>query len=161
VTDRASSAHAVLHPLALGALALLILNDHYLKAAYPGWWTGKLSDLAGLAVVPLLVAAGGQLIGLWPGGMRTVVTIVAATGVAFGAVKLLTPAGDVYRVGFAALQWPARAIAASVRGAPLPTLGRAQLTPDATDLLALPALVISPLLVRLYATRSRAVRATA
>ena len=32
----------------LGSLALLIVNDHYLKAAYPSALTGKLSDVAGL-----------------------------------------------------------------------------------------------------------------
>jgi hypothetical protein len=148
VTDRATSIRAVLHPLALGALALLIVNDHVLKAAYPGWCTGKLSDVAGLAVFPLLVAAGGQLLGLWPGGVRTVIAIAVATGIAFAAFKLSAPAGEVYRVGLAALQWPARGIAALLHGDALPALGRARLTPDPTDLLALPALVLSPKLVR-------------
>src|SRR5690242_17575868 len=41
---------AMLHPLVLGAVAVLILNDHLLKARWPSWWTGKLSDVAGLAM---------------------------------------------------------------------------------------------------------------
>jgi hypothetical protein len=63
-----------------------------------------------------------------------------------------TDAKARYRVGLAALQWPARAIAALLHGDALPALGRARLTPDPTDLLALPALLMSPLLVR---SRSR------
>ena len=148
MTGRATSTHAVLHPLTLGALALLIFNDHVLKAACPGWWTGKLSDFAGLAVFPLLVAASGELIGLWPGDRRTVAVISLATGAAFAACKLSASAGDVYRLAFAGLQWPARALAALLRGVALPMLGRAQLTRDPTDLLALPALLVSPYLVR-------------
>ena len=33
------------------ALVVLVLNDHVLKTAYPGWVTGKLSDVAGLVFV--------------------------------------------------------------------------------------------------------------
>jgi hypothetical protein len=44
------------HPLTVLALVTLVLNDHVLKAAFPGWWTGKLSDVAGLVLAPPLVA---------------------------------------------------------------------------------------------------------
>src|SRR5262245_58353539 len=40
-------------PFAL-ALVTLIVNDAWLKSAYPGLITGKLSDFAGVAVVALL-----------------------------------------------------------------------------------------------------------
>jgi len=40
------------------ALAVLVLNDHLLKTAWPGALTGKLSDFAGLFVATTLVAAG-------------------------------------------------------------------------------------------------------
>lgn len=47
------------HPLPLAAAAVLLLNDHVLKAA--GWpsaaVTGKLSDLAGLFLFPILATA--------------------------------------------------------------------------------------------------------
>ncbi len=53
-------------PLAVG---VLLLNDHVLKAAVPAWWTGKLSDFAGLVFFPFLVLAGlGAL--EWLGGRR-------------------------------------------------------------------------------------------
>jgi hypothetical protein len=38
-------------------LATLLLNDWWLKAAYPGWVSGKLSDFAGVAIVALLFLA--------------------------------------------------------------------------------------------------------
>ena len=44
------------------ALVVLVLNDHVLKTAYPGWITGKLSDVAGLVVAPLLL---GVLLTAW------------------------------------------------------------------------------------------------
>lgn len=44
-------------PLFLIALVLLLLNDHVLKYAYPGWLTGKLSDFAGLFVFVLFFYA--------------------------------------------------------------------------------------------------------
>jgi photosystem II stability/assembly factor-like uncharacterized protein len=47
----------LIDPPTLIALGLLLLNDHLLKATVPSWWTGKLSDLAGLYFFPLLVLA--------------------------------------------------------------------------------------------------------
>jgi hypothetical protein len=43
----------------LAALLLLALNDHWLKhvGLLPGWFTGKLSDFAGLYLAPALLAA--------------------------------------------------------------------------------------------------------
>ncbi len=52
------------HPEFVGAVALLLVNDHVLKAARPGWVTGKLSDVAGLAVVAVAAAV---LVGRRPG----------------------------------------------------------------------------------------------
>jgi len=45
----------LLKPAFLLPLTLLLLNDHLLKAAYPGWVTGKLSDFAGLFVLAVFV----------------------------------------------------------------------------------------------------------
>lgn len=51
--------HNLRRPLFLAALALLVLNDHVLKGAglLPTWLTGKLSDVAGLLIAPVLLAA--------------------------------------------------------------------------------------------------------
>lgn len=40
----------------VGCLALLVVNDYYLKHAYAGMLTGKLSDIAGIILLPLLLA---------------------------------------------------------------------------------------------------------
>ena len=45
------------HPAAIAALVVLVVNDHLLKAAYPGWITGKLSDFAGMVLAPLVLVA--------------------------------------------------------------------------------------------------------
>ena len=55
----ATPGDGLLHPVALVALAILIVNDRLLKDAWPGPVTGKLSDVAGLVVAPL---ASGALI---------------------------------------------------------------------------------------------------
>ncbi|MEA2581878.1 MAG: hypothetical protein QOE83_2770 [Actinomycetota bacterium] len=44
------------HPIFLASVATLAINDHVLKGHYPSWWTGKLSDIAGVVVVGMLAA---------------------------------------------------------------------------------------------------------
>lgn len=44
-------------PFFFVAVATLVLNDRFLKAAEPNWWTGKLSDVAGVAVAATIAAA--------------------------------------------------------------------------------------------------------
>jgi hypothetical protein len=45
----------LLSPLFVGALLVLLVNDHVLKHYYPSWLTGKLSDFAGLFVLCLFL----------------------------------------------------------------------------------------------------------
>jgi hypothetical protein len=117
------------HPLAILALVVLVLNDHVWKQAYPGLVTGKLSDVAGLAFFPLFLA---ELL-----GRRLSLGLCALlTACVFTAVKLTPLGGDAYRYGLAALQWPWRALA----GRPFAPV---QLAKDATDLAALPAVLVS------------------
>ena len=142
------SGRALQHPVALAALVLLVVNDHILKAASPGWLTGKLSDVAGLVFFPLLVAAAVELASRRDVAARAVAGVAIAVGVGFAAIKLWSPASDAYRVGLAALQWPAHALVAVLDSATLPAIGRVQLTADPTDLLALPALLVPVWLVR-------------
>ncbi|MDB5035444.1 MAG: hypothetical protein JWQ98_2685 [Chlorobi bacterium] len=63
----------------IGAIAILILNDFYLKSAYPGLITGKLSDIAGLFAFPLFVTS------FLPGKKNVV---YAVTAIGFIAWKL-------------------------------------------------------------------------
>lgn len=44
----------------LAALVALIANDHWAKAAHPGLLTGKISDVAGLVVLPVLLATAAR-----------------------------------------------------------------------------------------------------
>ncbi|MEV6447167.1 hypothetical protein [Amycolatopsis sp. NPDC051716] len=110
------------HPLTVGATAVLLLNDHLLKPAWPGLVTGKLSDVAGLVAAPPVL---GLLLGLFLARRLAAPAAVAVTGAAFAVVKL-TAAG----AGVASAAW-------SVVNGPSVVLA------DPTDLVALPALGLS------------------
>jgi len=131
-----------LHPLVIIALLLWLVNDHLLKEVYPGWWTGKLSDIAGLAVFPLIPYAAADLWrerrGLPPPAATTLLAWIAVTGLAMVAIKTFGPAAGAYRWGLGAVQWPLRVL----RSWSLVGLRPVHLTQDPTDLLALPALLV-------------------
>ncbi|MCP3097410.1 hypothetical protein LZ198_00830 [Myxococcus sp. K15C18031901] len=139
---------ALLHPLVFGAVLVLILNDHVLKARYASWWTGKLSDVAGLAMFPLVLqglweqvrARGAR--GFRPSS-RVLLTCVLLTAACFGAVKVSQTAGDGWRWALGGLQWPARAAWALASGRGVPAVVPVAHVVDVTDLLALPALLVA------------------
>ena len=86
---------ALVHPVALAAIAVLVLNDHLGKAAFPGVITGKLSDLAGLAFFPLFLQAGVEIALAaagrpWVRSDRVLWGAMALTAVVFALVKLDT-----------------------------------------------------------------------
>ena len=124
----------ILHPVAVAAIALLILNDHVLKQAYPGLITGKLSDFAGLVFFPIFLAGTLEVVASavrrHPVISRPSLALAAsfATAVVFAAIKL----------------WPAANGAASsllgdLQGLTSLTPGHATpLSLDPTDLIALP-----------------------
>ena len=118
------------HPTSLAALALLVLNDHVLKAQFGTWWTGKLSDIAGLVFAPALVAVALAAVAPHARARAVAATSLATTGVAFIAVKASA-------VG-------AGAASALLSHAVGPSLVRA----DTTDLVTLPALAIGWLTFR-------------
>lgn len=121
----------LLHPGALISVAVLVLNDHLLKGAFPGFVTGKLSDFAGLAFFPLFLQAGIEWLGA-PVSRRVLAGACLATAAVFAGVKTVPAMHAVYEIGLGVLQSPFRAL---VGGAG----GRVALQMDATDLLALPA----------------------
>lgn len=61
----------LLHPLTLIGLAVMILNDGWLRGAHPGWITGKLSDFAAVLAYPAV------LVTLWAMGAMTADRILA------------------------------------------------------------------------------------
>ncbi|CAM3369093.1 hypothetical protein COSO111634_13305 [Corallococcus soli] len=141
-------ASGLLHPLVLGAVVLLVLNDHVFKARWPSWWTGKLSDVAGLAMFPLLLQA------LWEQALhrrarefrpsRAVLPgAVVLTGLCFAATKLSEDAGNAWRWALGGVQWPFRMLGAVLSGAPLPHVQPTMHTVDVTDLITLPALLVA------------------
>ena len=144
---RAIAGDGLLHPVPLVAITVLVVNDQVLKAAAPGWVTGKLSDVAGLVFFPLFIVALGEVIaaaaGRWHGPRAPHLTIaVAVTGLAFALVKLLPAAERLYEAVLGIGQWPFAAVASLVGGSSggLPPLVPVNVTRDPTDLVALAAL---------------------
>lgn len=88
-----------LHPVSLLAIGVLVVNDWVLKPRLgPSFVTGKLSDVAGLAVAPVILTAliGLVLLAAAKLGVRVdprltqrrLVLATVATGVVFAAIKL-------------------------------------------------------------------------
>lgn len=118
--DVRTSLRALAHPGAVLALVVLVLNDHVLKQAWPGWVTGKLSDVAGLVIAPLLLAA--VLAAL---RVRSPLPVaMVTTGAGFVVVKASAEGA---------------ALVSALWSIGFPTVMRA----DATDLLALPSLGVA------------------
>jgi hypothetical protein len=153
----------MLHPAMLGALALLVINDHVLKEAAAGTAaalvTGKLSDFAGLAFFPVLLWSAAELAARalgrsWVGrgsagpSFRLLVGCALFTALFFSLTKTWSPAAELARAAFGAVQWPARAALALLQGDPLPPRALARYVVDPTDLLALPAVAVSLLVGR-------------
>ncbi len=113
-----------LRPAPLLAVALLAVNDHWLKGAglLPPWLTGKISDFAGLFFFPLFLSALVGLLTRRGPNPRRLAVCAGITALLFTVLQLSGLFGTVY------LQVH-RAIA---------PFWNFQVTPDPTDLLALP-----------------------
>jgi hypothetical protein len=138
---------AILHPIAIASVAVLLINDHFLKAAYPGAITGKLSDVAGLVFFPLLLVGVWEVAllvaGRWRGPRVAPLGLaVAATAVGFALVKTTAPGAEAFGLILGIGQWlPTAAVAAATArplGSPVPPA----IAVDPSDLIALPALAI-------------------
>lgn len=79
------------HPIAITALATLLLNDHVIRVHWPSVVTGKVSDVAWLVVAPVVVASilarlgGGRDAARWGalglvGGTYTLLQVWAPLG---------------------------------------------------------------------------------
>ncbi len=120
------------------ALIVLVLNDHVLKARFGGMITGKLSDVVGVFVLPLLTLALVEVaryaFGLrWLSGRRDVLIHVAVVGFGFAAVKTIPAVDRAYEYMVGLLRTIVRFSTDPVT----PIL----VYPDTTDLLVLPVLV--------------------
>jgi hypothetical protein len=157
---RNTAGDGLLHPIPLLAIGLLLVNDHVLKAAFPGPVTGKLSDIAGLVLLPLALIAMLELavvalrrppVAIGPRGAVAVVVVVA---VAFAATKLTPLGAEAYRNGLGLLQWPFRAILAVATAMPVAAPVPVSFIADPGDVLVLP-MVLVPLGVALRRSRRR------
>ena len=81
-------------PLWWACLGVLVVNDHALKGSglLPGWLTGKLSDLAGLVVAPVLVCSLLTMRGMRFIGFVTVVVPFVGMNVSADAARSLEAA---------------------------------------------------------------------
>ncbi len=133
----------LLHPIPLAALATLALNDHVAKQAWPGPVTGKVSDFAGMIIFPvLLMALYERRPGTGVASTQVVILSVALTAIAFASLQIAPAARAPYEITMGLLRWPVDAIWALSSGAAIEGPTRVQAWPDATDLLALPALSV-------------------
>ncbi len=143
----------LLHPVEIAALVVWAVNDHVGKEAWPGLVTGKLSDVAGVIVTPVLFLGVYEL---RPGGRLTrpavVAACVAAVGAAFVLVELVPAATEVYERGMGLVRWPVDLIRSALVGRELAGPVRDQLWADAPDLLTLPFLAV-PLVLGLRHAR--------
>lgn len=124
-----------LAPVPLLCLVVLVINDRVLKASVPSALTGKLSDLAGLAVAPLVLTAAidtllyaAARLGApvdWTLRRWKLLAAIAATAAVFIAVKLWSPASAALADALASI------------------FGQARIVTDPTDLLTLPALAVA------------------
>lgn len=136
-------ASLVLRPDVVGALLVLVANDRFLKGRGPGWLTGKLSDLAGIYLFPLVLVAVSEVVlrvaGRPPWPRRTSVAVAAvATVVVFGAIKVSAPAGDLFQTVFGWIRWPLSAVESVLEGDGGEARAHVELVRDPTDLVTLP-----------------------
>ncbi|WP_344476788.1 hypothetical protein [Nonomuraea monospora] len=103
--------------MTVAGVIVLLVNDHLLKQSWPGFVTGKLSDVAGLVVAPALLA-----LLFW---RRADLTATVLTGVLFTVVKTTETGAEAASYVWTLVAGPSRVLA------------------DPTDLLALPALALA------------------
>jgi hypothetical protein len=113
------------HPLSVTGLAVLLINDHVLKDAWPGVITGKLSDFAGMLMFPPVLAVVLAMFLPKVSARLIAGSAVIATGVCFAALKVSPVVAEL-----ASRAW-------SVPNGPSAVLA------DSTDLVALPTLALA------------------
>ncbi len=122
------------HPALFLCIAALVVNDHVLKDLYPNWWTGKLSDFAGLAVIGIVLAAAiGPRRGITVAGiafslLKLVPGVAEAAAPVLGGVTRRDPS-DLLALSVLVPIWlamrpriPTRVLPDQTRGTPVPRL---------------------------------------
>ena len=138
----------LLHPVFAAAVALLLVNDHVLKTAFPGLVTGKLSDFAGLMFFPVLVVATWEVLASvarrWSGPRwLPLIVAVIVTAVVFVAIKVSSEGASLFAEVLGRIQWFGATLVAWVIGGPTPRVSPVAVVRDPTDLVALLALLVA------------------
>ncbi|MGV0152683.1 hypothetical protein ACSW29_05030 [Rhodococcus sp. GB-02] len=136
----------LLSPWALVSVAVILVNDHVLKGAFGNTMTGKLSDVAGVFLFPLLLLSVLEVLGRSLAGRAAIDWSIAVTGIGFAAVKTVSPIGDAYEWVIGFFRWTA----GGFRGELLPIV----VFRDPSDLWVLPILFASYLVVTHNRTRA-------
>jgi hypothetical protein len=126
----------LIRPLAVVALVVLIVNDHVLKQRWPGLLSGKLSDLAGLVFLPLLIISVYELARAatrrpWCLGDRGVLAVAATVAIGFAATKLSPAVAGGYGDMLGWLRWPL-----------IGHWSQVAISRDPTDVLCTPAAIV-------------------
>ena len=136
----------LLSPWALVSVAIILINDHVLKDAFRNTLTGKLSDIAGVFLFPLLLLSVLEVLRRSLVGRAAIAWSISVTGIGFAAVKMVAPVGDAYEWVIGFLRWAA----GGFRGDILPIL----VFRDPSDLWVLPILFASYLVITHNRTRA-------
>lgn len=126
----------------------MLLNDQVLKSHFGNWVTGKLSDVFGVYLLPLVLLSIGDLIrGRSASAMRDARVAMWVTGAGFVVVKTTEWGSQAYGWAVGILRVPYFAASGS-----FPVVRPVEVLVDPTDLLALVALVLT------YATVTHTLR---
>jgi hypothetical protein len=148
----ATPGELLLHPVSIVAGALLVINDQILKSEWPGAVTGKLSDIAGLILFPLLLVSLAECFRfllrrrilvesdelLWP----------LICGLGFILVKCTALGNSAYARSVGSIRWPVHAVVAEFHHDALPSIQPILVARDYTDLTVLGVLVLPYILTR-------------
>ena len=154
-------------PSFLCFLVLWAINDHYFKYAYPGFLTGKLSDITSLACTPILMwvfevyflKAIFKIIkpqSLYK-SMITAVSYWSYLLMLFNAlamaalmigININSTWAYLYRQSLAWVQWPFWSLWYKIRWDFLPPFPEIRLTMDPSDVWTVPAVLFSIVLLK-------------
>ena len=127
-----------MHPLPLSAIALMALNDHWLKYKYPGFITGKLSDFCGVFYFPIfLLALGAALFQILKGNAYVMLKAHVLWAILFTDTLMI-----IVKLSTTSSRWIEEFFALHIF--------QIQLTQDWTDLMAFSINPLTYFYLRLY-----------
>jgi hypothetical protein len=134
----------LLNVVAIASIVVLIVNDHVLKAVWPGPITGKISDFAGLLFFPLFLQGVAEVasavFGRWrQPSERTLLVVVGVTAAVFTAIKTFPAANEFASQALGLAQWLLGQLTMATAAAPQAV----SIALDPTDLVALPMAAVA------------------